>query len=320
MPLAMSASPFGLRHDWLILFGAVVNLVGFAILTWAGWRVSVAVEIRVVLAVFLLGMTLDAICGLYALDFLRWQPIDLGPEDDVRQRMLRLARVAATALSLLTLLSRDLGAVVATRLWYRWIRPSLLIGNVGMPAVLAAASFIKVDLKYLLPIPALAMVGAITLVLTRASRTTPLLEQWGWLLIGVSMSLGLLVGMYAFDGPLPTPTFVGGYNEFGRRLTRLGHAYAIVLGLLAILLARQSAGRTAAVMLLAGTGVTLLGIMLLMFWPEAPGMLAPGPALVALSLAAGVRWDGRFRPARDTMSPTEPNKEGNLLLQQRDIQ
>lgn len=302
------------HHDWLIFCGAVGNLLGFGVLAWASWRAAVAVEIRVVLAVFVLGMTIDAICGLYAADLLRWQLLDLGPEDDVRQRMLRLARVAATALSLLTLLYHHLAAVERNRSGDRWIRPLLLIGNVGMPVVLACASFVNVDLKYLLPIPALAMVRAVVLLLMRASRTVPPLEKWGWLLIGVSMSIGLLVGMYAFDGPLPVPAFVGGYNELTRRLMRLGHAYAIVLGLLAILLSRQSAGRSATILLLAGTGVTLLDITLLMFWPGVPGILAPGPALVALSLAAGFRWQPPCHFARDTWSQTEPGKERNRLI------
>jgi hypothetical protein len=97
-------------------------------------------------------------------------------------------------------------------------------------------------------------------------------------------------------------------------LMRLGHAYAIVLGLLAILLARQMAGRAATVLLLAGAGVTLLDITLLMFWPGVPGILAPGPALVTLSLAAGFRWRAPSHFARDTLSQTEPNKERNLLM------
>src|SRR5262249_5095873 len=115
-----------------------------------------------------------------------------------------------------------------------------------------------------------------------------LLEQAGWLLVLLSMSVGLVLGLYAFDGPLPTPAFVGPYNEFVRRLIRLGHAYAIVFGLLAILLARHGAGRPAGSLFLAGSAVTLLGIGLLAFPGVPTAVLAPGPALAALGLLAGL--------------------------------
>jgi hypothetical protein len=275
---------------WLIPFGAAVNLSGFLLLNWAAWRAPVAAEVRVVLAIFLFGMAIDVVSGLYAVDAARFLPAYVGPEDGVRQRMLRLARVAATALSLLTLLFRDLRPPQPASPLDRWGRLAMLVGTLGMPTVLTAACFLWVDLKYLLPIPALAMTGGVVLALVRARPAAPPLEQWGWLLIAASMNVGLLVGLYAFDGPLPAPELVASYNEWVRRLTRLGHAYAIVLGLLAILLARQPAGRPAARLLVAGTCVTMLAIGLLAFLPQATALLAPGPALVAAALVAGVRW------------------------------
>jgi len=259
------------------------------LLGWAAWRVPVAAEVRVVLANFLFGMAIDVISGLSAVDPAHYLAF-LGPEDGVRQRMLRLARVAAIALSLAILLFRDLCLSGPASPLDRWSRFALLSGTVGLPTVLTAACFVHVDLKYLLPIPALAMTSGVLLALVRARRTAAPLEQWGWLLIAASMNVGLLIGLYAFDGPLPAPEFVGSYNEFVRRLSRLGHAYCIVLGLLAILLARQSAGRLVAFLLLAGSGVTVLGIVLLAFCPEATAILAPGPALVVLALVAGVHW------------------------------
>ena len=46
-----------------------------------------------------------------------------------------------------------------------------------------------------------------------ARRQASRLEQLGWLLIFLSMNVGLLVGLYAFDGPLPTPEFAGEYMD-----------------------------------------------------------------------------------------------------------
>ena len=100
------------------------------------------------------------------------------------------------------------------------------------------------------------------------------------------MSLGLLLGLYAFDGPFPAPPYQGQYNGFFRRLTRLGHAYCIVLGLLAILVAQVSASRLAAGLLVAGSCLTLLDIGLVAGWPEATPVLGAGPLLIALALLA----------------------------------
>src|SRR5436190_7015224 len=192
-------------YAWLIPAGAMVNLFGFALLVSGMWRTSISVEVRVVLAIFLFGMAIDAASGLYAVDASHFLPAYLGPEDGVRQRMLRLARVAATALCLMTLLIRDLCLSDALSPSVRWSRLALLVGAAGMPTVLTAACFFHVDLKYLLPIPALAMTGGVLVALLRARRIASQLEQWGWLLIAASMSVGLLIGFYAFDGPLPAP-------------------------------------------------------------------------------------------------------------------
>src|SRR5262249_39578376 len=156
----------------------------------------------------------------------RFLPEYIGPEDSVRQRMLRLARVAAIALSLITLLFLDLARRVGKDcVWLSRARFALVAGTVGMPVILSAACFIDVHIKYLLPLPALAMTGGVLVGLGLARQEASGLEQWGWLLIAISMTIGLFVGLYAFDGPFPTPEFVGGYSAFTRRLMRLGHAY-----------------------------------------------------------------------------------------------
>src|SRR5260370_2658918 len=108
-----------------------------------------------------------------------------------------------------------------------------------MPLILAVAAFTTVEAKYLLPIPAQATMWGTLAAAWLARRWARPLELWGWLLIALSMAVGLLMGMYAFDGPMPDPAFLGAYNDFPRRLCRLGHAYCIVFGLLCLFLARE---------------------------------------------------------------------------------
>jgi hypothetical protein len=297
-------------YAWLIPVGAAVNLFGFALLGAASWRVAVDAEVRVVLAIFLFGMAIDLVSGLFAVHAAESLLAQIGPEDGVRQRMLRLARVAATALSLLTLLFRDLCPPDSAWPPLRRARLAMMVGTLGMPTVLTAACFVWIGFKYLLPIPALAMTAGVLVGLLHARRTASPLEQWGWLLIAATLNVGLLVGLYAFDGPLPTPEFVGGYKDFVRRLSRLGHAYCVVLGLLAILLARQGASHVAAWILVAGSSVTLLCIGLLTFLDLTTTILAPGPVLVVLALLLGIRWsDPPEKTARDEFAGTGPEKD-----------
>jgi hypothetical protein len=53
------------------------------------------------------------------------------------------------------------------------------------------------------------------------------------------MSAGMFMGLYAFDGPAPVPEFLGAYNDYGRRISRLVHAYAIVYGMTLLNLQRD---------------------------------------------------------------------------------
>ncbi len=303
---------FRSRAAVLIPLGAAVNLAGFALLSWYGWELLPPAESHTVLAVFLLGMAIDVVSGLLALLPKPSAVLDLGPEDDVRQRMLRLARVAATALPLLVLLFADLaGDEDSGRAEARWGWPAVVIGAAGMPVILTAASFLHRAIKYLLPIPALAMTAGATGAFLLAVREATPLEAWGWLLIASSMGVGLLVGLYAFDGPLPTPRFVGAYNAFPRRLTRLGHAYCIAFGMLSILLARRDIVLPAACCVVGGTVITLLEIALVALSLVPARALAVGPAVLAVALLAGLL--SAKRPVipvkfRGAASPSVPYK------------
>lgn len=60
---------------------------------------------------------------------------------------------------------------------------------------------------------------------------------WGWMALGIFV--GLIIGMWSFDGPVPTPASVGDYNTTGRRLIRLGHVAFIMLPLISMSYAAQ---------------------------------------------------------------------------------
>jgi hypothetical protein len=314
-------SVFRERAAGLIPVGAAINLAGFALLSRAAWLAPAHHEERLVLAVFLFGMAIDTASGLLALVPKPRGRLDLGPEDDVRQRMLRLARVAATALSLVVLLFGDLAERDPESLEARLGRWLTAVGAVGMPAILTAASFLHRSIKYLLPVPALAMTAGAAAGALLALREAAPLEAWGWLLAAASMGVGLLVGLYAFDGPFPTPRFVGTYNAFTRRLTRLGHAYCIAFGLLAVLLARWDVGPAAAWGVVAGTGVTLLAITLVALSLLPVRTLAAGPALLALALLAGLlsaKGPGVPARSRDAAFSPVPNKEESAFVHVED--
>jgi len=277
---------------WLIPLGALLNLAGFASLAWVAPRRQDGLELRAVLLVIAFGMLLDELTALFALRPDLFLPGYLGPEDGVRQRMLRLARAAAIALPVVTLLYRELAARHGLRdRVVRWGRAALLAGMVGMPLTLAAAAATTPDLKYLLELPAWALLAGTLAGVRLAWAQAGLLESWGWSLVATSMVVGILMGAYAFDGPFEPPRSIGGYNELPRRLTRLAHAYTIVLGLTSIFVARRlswrsrlhRSARLAALLLAIGT-VTTVGAILVLPTGFLPiRVLSVGPTMIAVA-------------------------------------
>ena len=61
----------------------------------------------------------------------------------------------------------------------------------------------------------------------------------GWVSLATGVGTGLVLGLWSFDGPVPTPTWLGDYGETARRLVRLGHIALFGLGILNILIARE---------------------------------------------------------------------------------
>lgn len=60
---------------------------------------------------------------------------------------------------------------------------------------------------------------------------------WTGMVVGVL--LGLLMGLWSFDGPIAPPSFIGDYTDPARRLLRLGHIACFGLGMLNLLLVRE---------------------------------------------------------------------------------
>jgi hypothetical protein len=55
----------------------------------------------------------------------------------------------------------------------------------------------------------------------------------------VGATTGLIMGLWSFNGPMETPTWIGEYGDVSRRLARLGHIAFFGLGMINVLLARE---------------------------------------------------------------------------------
>jgi len=282
---------------WLILAGALMNLTGFMIIAWGGPGRGRKRQFSVVLAIICSGMVLDAVMGTSELSSRLFLPSYIGAEDGLRLRMLRLARVSAIVLPVLTLLHQGLAEHADPRTRsVRWGRIGMLCGTIGIPVILTIAGFMNFGFKLLLPIPANAIFIGTLCGAWLAKRHARPLELWGWLLIAVSIAAGLVIGLFAFDGPLPPPGFVGGYNDLVRTLIRLAHTYCIVFGLASIFISRDLEERRQAdwparvgrPLLVAGS-VTSVVVILLLTGVELPAsVLSVGPVLVTVATVSCV--------------------------------
>lgn len=203
-------------------------------LGFAGLLPDLQRDRRLAAAAALFGLLLAAaLAGLSADLSLFYET--LGPEDGVRLRMLRLARVASLALPLFLLLYPSCTGSSRLR---RFGAAALRLGAATMAPTLAAGALVHPALKYLLGIPADAtLLGAA--VAAWLTRQQPGCARWGWGLIFLSMIVGLLLGGFAFNGPLPPPPLLAAYGDWARQAVRAGHVAAILAGI--VLLTRNEA-------------------------------------------------------------------------------
>jgi hypothetical protein len=61
----------------------------------------------------------------------------------------------------------------------------------------------------------------------------------GWICMAFGAGTGLVMGLWSFNGPVPTPQWLGDYQDVARRLARLGHIAFFGLGILNVLLAHE---------------------------------------------------------------------------------
>ena len=123
--------------------------------------------------------------------------------------------------------------------------------------------------------------------------------QVAWWMIGGSMAVGAVLGLWSFGGPVPPPPGFRAFDDLPRRLVRLGHIAAIALPVLNLLyvpwMARSRWGgstrRAGCRLLLFGTVSLPSFLMLAAFWD--PGLyLLPFPVTTLIAavwlLAAGL--------------------------------
>jgi hypothetical protein len=138
---------------------------------------------------------------------------------------------------------------------------------------------------------------------SRDMRSAPALGRanirTAWWMIGASMAVGAVLGLWSFGGPVPPPSGFEAFDALPRRLVRLGHIAAIALPALNLLYvpwmtrARWGASvrRAGCRLLLFGTLALPSLLVLAAFW--GPGRyLLPLPVLALIVatclLAAGL--------------------------------
>jgi purine-cytosine permease-like protein len=77
----------------------------------------------------------------------------------------------------------------------------------------------------------------------------------GWGSLAAGVLVGLALGLWSFDGPLPVPSWLGEYTATPRRLFRLGHIAFFGLGMLNVLLGGEILEKR-----LTGSGMRTAGV------------------------------------------------------------
>lgn len=117
-----------------------------------------------------LGVFSGLVLGLWSFDGPVGVPEWLGDYGDTSRRLARLGHIAFFGLGFLNLfLARELGALKLDDGQRRAASVAMNFGNIFLPITLFAASFYH-PLKYMMPMPALAVALAMTLAAWGAVR------------------------------------------------------------------------------------------------------------------------------------------------------
>jgi len=236
----------GLRASFmLIAVGAVLGMRAAEFIEWR-WTVDVA------LMVLALAVAGEAVTALARFGWFADIDLQLGAHDGLERRLFRLGSMAAFAVPMLALLAASerkenpvdpprgsLPAMLLVR-FEPWL---FAIGAAALPGFLMAAAVLDREIAWLSPVGADTTLAACAAATIRAYRRLDRLAFGGWLLVSASMMLGLLMGAYAFDGPLRPPGFVGEYGTVTRTLLRDLHVFAMCAGVVGVVLADGSGRR-----------------------------------------------------------------------------
>lgn len=224
--------------------------------------------------------------------------------DDLTSRdqlMMRLGRAAAIAMPMLALMYHQLLRSVDESHCKRWAyaQKAMLFGG----GFLAVSLVLTATLSPIFLVP--VVLCAIILLLGCSAgawlsirHREPLLEQAGWTALSLSMTAGLVMGIFAFE-IIPTPNIYGDYLSVPRQYIRTGHVYLNILSVVAIYTSRVLPVEGPERRRLTG-GFCLFGLLteLLLFaqlyFNLSPWVLMIGPTGIGLVLAATAKYASRL--------------------------
>lgn len=120
---------------------------------------------------------------------------------------------------------------------------------------------------------------------------------FGWIWLNIGIVMGMVMGLWSFDGPLKTPRGHEDYSSLPRRLVRLSHVAFIVPSIINILYGKEigslhiSAGLKTLgswSMILAAAGISI-GCLATAFWNRLKYLLAI-PATLFLTATLIMAW------------------------------
>lgn len=240
-------------------------------------------------------------------------------------RLLRLAAMAAVAIPAMGLLSEQLlhttGKDPALPAWRHGPtvrRAGYIVGSVLLPALLALAAVVP-GVRWVLFLGADAAIVGVALTAWGLARSVRPTAALGWLAVLLSLVLGLGMGAYAFDGPMPAPEPLDAYMAPLRVAARTMHIAWVLTGLGAALLAHRgrTEGSRDVPRLLSMAGVLLVPLGALAAVATGIGALC-GLSLVPTVLA--LAWPaGMPAPAADDGAPGDPGASTDSAVHGTDL-